>query len=289
MTDYAQTIEEYLKHSYRPSVARDYGNLIRRYRDAVSDTERATYADVLGYVDGLRQRQGLGGKSLRNHLTAIKAYYRWLQAAGVREDHPCAQLLLKDAVDRRLRLDELYTAERLAAWLAAAGDGRQRVAAGLLVHQALLSAEAVGLTVGDVDLAAGTVRVTGGGKTDGRTLALKASQVLLLDGYVRKERRELRRAAPRGQRSERLLLTNTGKAVGSASLNKLVNAGRSDGEKLRPLLVRQTVIAGLLEAGHDVRVVQAFAGHRTATATEQYRVGGLRELARAVRALHPRG
>ena len=145
------------------------------------------------------------------------------------------------------------------------------------------------LTVGDVDLAAGTVYVTGGGKTDSRTLALKASQVLLIDGYVRKERRELRRAAPRGQRSERGLLTNTGKPVGSASLNELVNAGRSDEERLRPPLVRQTVIAGLLEAGHDVRVVQAFARHRTATATEQYRVGGLKELARAVRALHPRG
>ncbi len=248
-------------------MARDYGNLIRRYRDAQDGAERATYADVLSYVDGLRQRQGFGGKSLRKYLTAIKAYYRWLQATGVREDHPCAQLLLKDAVDRRLRLDELYTAERLAAWLA----------------------EAVRLTVGDVDLAAGTVHVTGGGKPDSRTLALKASQVLLIDGYVRKERRELRRAAPRGQRSERLLLTNTGKAVGAASLNKLVNAGRSDDEKLRPLLVRQTVIAGLLEAGHDVRVVQAFAGHRTATATEQYRVGGLKELARAVRELHPRG
>ncbi len=191
-------------------------------------------------------------------------------------------------MDRRLRLDELYAAERLSEWLGAAGAGRQKVAAGLLVHLALLSAEAVRLTVGDVDLAAGTVYVNGGGKTDSRILALEASQVLMIDGYVTKERRELRRAAPRGQRSERLLLTNTGKAVGLASLNKLVNAGRGGDEKLRPLVVRQTVIAGQLEAGHDVRVVQAFAGHRTTTATERHGVGGLKELARPVRALHPR-
>ena len=281
-------LETYLKQNYRPSVASDYGHRIRGYREAVPSAATALYADVLAYVDALRQNRGLHGKTLRNHLSAIKAYYRWLQFTGERVDHPCAGLILQDRVDRRVHLDELYGAERLAAWLAASAPGIQRVAASLLVDQALMSAEAVRIGVADVDLVAGTVYVRGGGKTDARTLALKASQVLMIDGYLKGDRRELSRAAPRGRRSDLLLLNTQGGPVAAAALNKLVNLGREEGARLRPLKVRQSVIAGLLDAGHDVRIVQALAGHRTATATEQYRMTGLKELQQAVRELHPR-
>ena len=300
--------ERYLAGRYRPSVARGYGNAVRRYLDAAHAPERAAWADVLAYVDGLRRR-GLHAKSLRNHLSGIKAYYRWLQAAGVREDHPCASLNLRDPVDRAIRLDGLYAGERVAEWVAGewagaggggggppggggAGGGswprRRQVAAGLLAHQGLMSAEAVRLGVADVDLRAGTVYVTGGGKTDSRTLYLRASQVLELDAYVRAEWKALRRRGPRGRKSDRLLLSNTGRAMHTATLQQVVNAGLPRPAWLLPLRLRQTAIAELLDAGHDVRVVQAFAGHRTATATEQYRRAGFDELAAAVRALHPR-
>ena len=74
----------------------------------------------------------------------------------------------------------------------------------------------------------------------------------------------------------------------TATLHKLVKAGLEPAAWLSPLRIRQSVIAQLLDAGHDVRVVQAFAGHATATATEQYRRTGLEGLAAAVRELHPR-
>ncbi len=279
---------DYLRRNYRDSVVRSYGNAVEQYLREILDAETATYTEILDYVDGLRRR-GLHAKTLRNHLSAIKVYYDWRQRSGRREDHPCARLRLRDPVDRRVRLDGLYAAGELAAWLAANPERRRRVAAGLLVHQGLMSAEAVRLDVGDVDLHAGTVSVTGGGKTASRELALKASQVLELDAYIKGERRQLHKLAARGERSERLLLTAAGRPLATAGLSALVNAGFGRGDRLLPLRVRQSVIAELLAAGHDVRVVQAFAGHRTATATEGYRRSGLEELAAAVRALHPRG
>ena len=294
----SEVLADYLRRRYRPSVARSYGNHVRQYTETVREPERALYTDVLAYVELLRGR-GLHAKSLRNHLTAIKAYYAWLQEEGVREDHPCARLRLRDPVDRRVQLDGLYSSEVLSEWLAGEWleeglrDRRRQVAAGLLVHQALLSGELVRLDVSDVDLEAGTVYVTGGGKTASRQLALKASQVLELDAYIRGERRRLRKLGPadgpHGSKSNRLLLTNTGRAVHTATLQKLVNVGLDRSAWLSPLRIRQSVIARLLEDGHDVRVVQAFAGHATATATEQYKRSGLEELAAAVRKLHPRG
>ena len=111
------TFEEYLRRGYRPSVARSYGNRVRQYRESTAEPERAAYADVLAYIERLRGR-GLHAKSLRNHLIAVKAYYRWLQSEGAREDHPCARLRLRDPVDRRVQLDGLYSGEALAEWLA---------------------------------------------------------------------------------------------------------------------------------------------------------------------------
>lgn len=288
------TLKEYLRLHYRPSVARSYGHRARQYREATAESEGAGYADVLAYVELLRRR-GLHPKTLRNHVSAIKVYYDYLQAAGVREDHPCARLVLRDRVDRGIRLDELYGWDEMTAWLERGGNGnsggdrRRQVAAGLFVHQALMSAEAARLRVEDVDVHAGTVYVTGGGKTDSRTLALKASQVMLVDGYVREVRPGLVERLPEAERSGRLLLTDGGRGVDPAGLNRLVNAGLPKAEKLLPLRIRQSVIAGLLDRGHDVRVVQALAGHKTATATEQYKRSEGEELAEAVRRLHPRG
>ncbi len=126
-----------------------------------------------------------------------------------------------------------------------------------------------------------TLAVTCVGKTVHRNLCLKASQLLELLDYIRTSRKD---AQPKA-----LPITATGLAVGAASLNKLVNTGIKASEKLTPLRIWQSVLAELLEAGPDVRIVQAFAGHQPTPATEQYRRHLLVELPDAVREMHPRG
>ena len=56
---------------------------------------------------------------------------------------------------------------------------------------------------------------------------------------------------------------------------------------MQPLKIRQSVIAHLLKSGNDLRVVQVFAGHKRAAATEEYKQTGLEELKAVIDKLHP--
>jgi len=53
-----------------------------------------------------------------------------------------------------------------------------------------------------------------------------------------------------------------------------------------PLAIRQSVIANLLKAGKDVRMVQVFAGHNSPMTTERYEQTGIEELTPAVMKYH---
>ena len=281
--------EAYLRARYAASVWPGYLRYAEAYRAVARDVTTVTYADVVAYVEVLRGR-GMHAKTLRHHVSGVKAYHAYLREAGVRADHPCERLAVRDAVDRAIPLDRLYTGQQLTTWLddetgvAERHRLRRRVAAALLVRQAATAGEVAGVRVGDVDLSAGAVRLPGAGKVAARTLPLRGSQALALREYVE----EVRGGYVGGDDPGTLVLGAEGGPVAPARINALVNAGRPKASKLLPLRIRQTVIAGLLEAGHDVRVVQAFAGHGSVHTTEQYRRTRLGELAAAIAEAHPR-
>ena len=306
--------EAYLLQRVSAGVARQYARAVEQYRAAAAAIESAGYSEVVAYVGHLRRKRALSDSAVGGHVAAIRHYYAWLVATGVRGDDPTAALELRNRRrDRGVTApEELYPAAVLEAWLAsipAEAPAVRRVAAGLLVYQALAPRELVGVEVGAVDLAAGTIRAPGSGSLDARTLPLRASQVLQLDTYVKGERAEAvaggmrGRWAPAGGRGREaataaLLVTEYGRPFGRQDVPRLINGrrrgdGKGDDEEgesdyLLPLRIRQSVIAGLLSGGHDVRVVQALAGHRSAATTEAYRTDGLEDLARAIWRLHPR-
>lgn len=290
------TLKDYLRSRFRAGSAEHVGYRIARYVGRLGEegAAAATYQDVLAYVAELR-RAGLHARTLRLELAAVKAYHAWLVEVGRRADHPCRSMHLRDQVDRQIRLDGLYSAEQLAAWAtsyrAARPEDQRRgeVIVGLLVHQALTAGDVTRLRVGDIDLEAGTVYVAAGGKTAERTLRLRASQVIGLWRYASEDRaRYVALAGKAGARDDWLVFDTQGGQLVGGQLHRLVNVGRAKAEKLKPQRIRQSVIAQLVAAGHELRVVQAFAGHRRSSATEQYRRTGAEELAEAVAKYHPR-
>jgi len=55
------------------------------------------------------------------------------------------------------------------------------------------------------------------------------------------------------------------------------------------LAIRQSVIANLLKAGKDVRMVQVFAGRNSPMTTERYEQTRIEEMTAAVMKYHPLG
>ena len=62
---------------------------------------------------------------------------------------------------------------------------------------------------------------------------------------------------------------------------------RVSGRPVTPLLIRCGVITQKLRRGEGLRQVQAFAGHKQISTTEDYRETGLNELWWAVERFHP--
>lgn len=290
----------YLRGRYRPSTRWAYERQVERYvRWCGGEVAAAAagYGDVLAYLAQLRGA-GLAARSVHAALGAVRAYYAWLAAVGVRADHPCRTLELADRVDRAIRTDILPTPAEVAAWVARSTAERMEhrrraaVACQLVGYQAATTGEVAALRVGDVDLQAGTVRLgVPGARTLARELPLRASQAVLLARYLAEDHpRYVAEARARGHPDDgRVFLSRRGGPLLARHVTRVVNGGRPESERLAPRVVRQGVIAGLLAAGHAVRVVQAFAGHRTAEATAAYGVAAAEALAAAIARGHPRG
>lgn len=287
------TLENYLKSNYSSTAIKGYENMIKRFREVMGErTDSATYRDVLEYI-GLLRAQQLHPKSLRNNLFAIKIYFRYLLEIGTRNDHPCQYLYLKDQINRQIPIESLYdkaTLEQLYEnYQARKAENQQRdkIIISLLIYQALSVLEISQLRVEDIDLKAGTIFVSENKKNRARTLSLQAQQIVLFQNYLKNDWKNYHRKQKPKQRLDYFVLSETGLQIYKSGINRMINRGRAAHEKLTPLKIRQSVIAHLLKENNDIRIVQAFAGHRRTASTEAYKQTGLEELKAAIEKFHP--
>ncbi len=163
---------------------------------------------------------------------------------------------------------------------------RNQVVLSLLIDQGLQLAELAGLRVSDVRLKEGEVYVRSTPRTNGRTLSLKPRQIMLLHSYMTRERLQLLR-----EQTDALILTKRGTAERGEGIHYLASTFRHrfKGRSLTPETIRQSVIANLLKQGHDLRMVQVFAGHKYPSSTERYKQSQIEELKAAVLRYHPFG
>ncbi|WP_420459581.1 tyrosine-type recombinase/integrase [Neolewinella sp.] len=293
-------LDDYLRGKYSERSLSGYRHAIVRYltwMGGEGKARTADYGDVLGYVNELRKGK-LRPRTLHNLVFGIKIYYHYLCDTGRRADHPCRRLRLRDAVDRSIRLDELYTAADLDEVLTRGESkltgltGRNRVITGLLVYQALTVSEVVALQGADIELEAGRIHVAESANNLARTLPLVASQIMALHGYLSEDRPELlskkwvKGPTLQPPDSETLLVSRFGQPLKSQAIKRIVNPNKTDKCYL-PLRIRQSVIAQKLQAGHDLRAVQVFAGHRQIGSTEAYRQNELEQLRAGIERHHP--
>ncbi len=299
-----KSLRQYLEENYSSKGIYHYEDKIGKYLAYINSKGiQETQLDILHYIGFLRE-QNLHPKTIRNHLYSIKIYYNYLQQTRQRRDHPCKSLTLKDQINRAIHIESLYTMEQMERFLAEHKtkqsflQRRDEVMISLLIYQALTNTELVNLKVQDINLEEGKVHIkTEKGKAKNtnkrRTLALKPKQILLIDRYINQDRPGLQKRS--GTTSEKLLLTKYGKPIKPAAINRQINAsaGLSTGHghkkfmKMTPLKIRQSVIHHKLKSGHNVRVVQAFAGHRSILSTEAYQTNRLEELKVGINKYHP--
>lgn len=290
------TLESYLRNKYSPTLISDYLRITKRFTAYMNGSElTATYKDILEYTGHIRKSK-LSPRSVHNHLHVIKVYYNWLTETGQREDHPCRQLNLKDKINRSIALESLYSPETLENLLQTHKakftilQKRDECVISLLIYQALTTHEISAIGLEDLNLEKASIFIKGSYSNRNRMLSLKANQVMLFYQYLNNDRPRLlsKNKQPKAGEQNLVILSYTGKKLLPSNITDILNPRRQKPKvKILPIKIRQSVIMHLLKQGHDLRVVQVFAGHRRAASTEAYKQTGLDELKTAIQKHHP--
>ncbi len=289
-----KTIKEYVCENYSPKSAMGYVGMIKRYLGYVGETSiTASYTDVLNYIAYLRKK-GLHPRSLAHHLFTVKIYYHYLLSVGLRQDHPCRNMLLKDRINKRIPVENLYSKSALEELLInhkskeELFQRRDEILIGLLIYQAMNVQEIVALNIEDINLKEATIKASGGYRQKSRSLSLRANQILLLHEYLSSDREKIQKDRNINSDDKRaLLVEDSGKRLPHNFINKVINENREKNKKLLPMKIRQSVILHLLKEKHNLRIVQVFSGHRRSGSTEQYKQTSLEDLKEVIQNLHP--
>ena len=256
----------------------------------LSDWTDATPREVEAWVTEQRER-GLSVRSVQRQLSALRRFQAWLQeqtgepvqATGtvrlkrVRQDLP--RVLDVDLIQQLLDAPPPEAPAARALWQ------RDHAILELFYSSGLRLAELAGSRLGDLDLSAGLITVTGKGRKT-RVLPVGRQARAALAAWL------LVRASWAGVDSgDHLFLGQQGRPLGARAIQlRLVHEARRCGldQRLYPHLLRHSFASHLLESSHDLRAVQELLGHSDIRATQVYTHLDFQHLASVYDQAHPR-
>jgi integrase/recombinase XerD len=156
----------------------------------------------------------------------------------------------------------------------------------LLIYQALHPREIESLLIENINLDKGSIYIKATYKTNSRTLQLKPNQILLFHQYIN----EIRPKLLNGNSSNCLLIGIRSEPMSGEDITKHIKRSFKElypNRKVNAQTIRQSVIANLLKQGHDLSLVQNFAGHKYPSTTEKYKQSEIETLKAAVNKYHP--
>lgn len=294
------TLEQYLQKKYSKSTLYSNLFLIKRFTDYYQNkAPKATFKEVLNYVEHLRKNYNLHPKTLRHCLYGVKIYFNYLLETGQRNDHPCSELFLKDKIDKQIQVDTLYSPETLETFFETYQirkkkylENRNKIIISLLIYQALTVKEIAELEIQNINLEKCEIFIKASEELtakspQSRTLPLQAKQILLIYNYLEKDRVKLLQYNNKKETETSFILGQYGEKINPHGIGKMINETKPKTEQIKPIKIRQSVIANFLKKENDTRIVQVFSGHRRASTTIQYKQTEFELLQNAVNNYHP--
>ncbi|WP_413694014.1 site-specific tyrosine recombinase XerD [Psychromonas sp. KJ10-2] len=204
-------------------------------------------------------------------MSAVRRYYQYLCREKIREDDPSAKLESPKIVKP---LPKSLSESEVDALLAAPElddpiQFRDKAMLEVLYATGLRVTELVGLTMEEINLKQGVIRITGkGNKT--RLVPLGEESVHWLERYIE----EMRSALLSGQSSDVLFPSRRGTQMVRQTfwhrIKHYAHLAGIDKEALSPHVLRHAFATHLLNYGADLRVVQMLLGHSDLSTTQIY-------------------
>lgn len=248
--------------------------------------DAATADDFRAYLRAQSQR-GQSTKTVARRLAAIRVLLKYLRAMG-RDTSATLDQLERPKPERDL--PRVLSRGQVAQLIAAPGPrsrlfDRDVAILELLYASGLRASELCALSVGDVNLQVGVVRVLGKGRKE-RIVPVGRAALEAIERYLSGLRPRLLKRP-----SDRLFLSRTGKPLDRVALWLLVEKhARRCGllNSVSPHTLRHCFATHLLSGGADLRVVQELLGHADVGTTQIYTHVDADRLRNVHRRFHPR-
>ncbi len=280
-----------------PRTVEAYQRDLRRYSGHLAARGRrlddASETDVIAFVRAL-QSDGLAASSVTRMLVSARGLHRFLVVEGHRADDPASDVEIP-SLPRGLP-KALSVAQVGALMDVVVGDDpparRDLAVLELLYGTGCRISEAGALSLPDVDLHHGLVRVTGKGAKE-RIVPLGRCASAALERWLAPEGRgalEPDRWARRGD-AEAVFLNQRGGRLSRQGLWLVVRRhgeAAGIGSLLTPHVLRHSCATHMLDGGADIRFVQEMLGHASISTTQIYTKVSTERLRTVYRAAHPR-
>ncbi len=264
---------------------------------------QATYADVLHFIQGKRNR--VKQKTIAVQVNSLKHYFNFLCITEQVKDNPTLTLRIRGIRRKTLydilnksELESLYggfslpgadDAAKNQNWFKASlmASRRNKVIVGLMVYQGLTAYELGALRENNIRLREGKVFIEGSRRSESRELTLEAHQILDLMEYQLKTRGEILRLT--GKMSDKFFIS-AGESPHFRSIMQILmeRLHRQNSKVTSAKQIRASVITHWLKL-YNLRQVQQMAGHRFVSSTEAYLVNDLDDLQEDIQKFHPIG
>lgn len=252
----------------------------------ITEARRDHLLDYLSY----RVQQGSMPRTSARLLSSIRRFYRYLVRQGAVQKDPSSQI---EFPKLGRPLPETLTEEEVDRLLAApninkAHGVRDRAMLEVLYACGLRVSELIGLTLSQVNLNHGVIRVTGKGNKE-RLIPFGEQANEWISRFIEDARADLLK---NNRQSDSLFVSNRGTAMTRQAFWHLIkkhskNVGIT--KHLSPHTLRHAFATHLLNHGADLRVVQMLLGHSDLSTTQIYTHVAQARLQELHRKHHPRG
>lgn len=286
--DFLTAYLDHLAHErgLSPLTCENYARDIRTLKELAGDTsfQELKAAHIRRFVAALHGR-GIGGKSIARMLSAWRGFFAYLARRHGIDNNPCIGMrppksakTLPQALspEQATKLVDVKDDDTLAA--------RDHAILELFYSSGLRLAELVGLDLGGLDLADGTVTVTGkGNKT--RIVPVGQYAIAAIKTWLPQ------RALLKAEDENALFVSRNGKRLSPRAVQyRLKSWAIKQGiaGNVHPHMLRHSFATHVLQSSGDLRAVQEMLGHANISTTQVYTHLDFQHLAKVYDQAHPR-
>jgi len=248
---------------------------------------------VRGFL-AAEQRRGLAKRSVARALSALRTFYRFLNATRGLEVNPARaartpklEKTLPTYLDRA-EVEKLFADAEARAAAGGLREARDLAMLELFYSTGMRLSELAGLNDPDVDLVSDQVKLRGKGKKE-RIVPVGSHATAALRKYVQQRDGLLAATVRAGSRP--VFVNLRGKRItprGVQLAMKRLFDGLARGTELHVHALRHSFATHLLDAGADLRSVQELLGHASLGTTQVYTHTSVERLKKVYHQAHPR-